>query len=90
MTNVYDDLAARIRGLARETAQDASPPVERGKVKRSNPLKVQLIDDDVVLEEGDEDVEIDRALLDDRPAVGETVRVHRDGEHDFVIAGVLR
>lgn len=86
----YDELADRIRRLAREEATSASPPVERAKVQKSNPLVVELIGEDLRLEEGDPDVEIDEALLTDRPAVGRTVRVHRDAQDDYVIAGVIR
>jgi hypothetical protein len=89
---VYDELADRLHGLAHRTAKAASPPVERGKVTHADPLVVEMIDSDLTLEEGDPDVEIDRGLLTDRPAVGDTVRVHKDGGpggSDYVIAGVV-
>lgn len=87
--NVYDDLAAAVRSLVEDTAKAASPPVERWKVVQSNPLVIESIADDFMLEEGDPDVEIDRALLTDRPDVGDTVRVHSDGE-DYIIGGVIQ
>lgn len=87
--NVYDELADRLRGLAREKAREASPPVERGKVVAADPLVLDLIGSDVVLEEGDPDVEIAKPLLVDRPDVGDTVRVHVDGDGDYILSGVI-
>lgn len=87
---VYDELADRLRGLMHTTAREASPPVDRATVKRSDPLVVELLsaDESVLLEEGDPDVEIDRGVLAERPDEGDTVRVHKDGS-DYVIAGVI-
>lgn len=83
----YDRLAERLRGLARESVAAAAPAVDRGKVLSVTPLVIDL-GDDVLLEEGDPDVEFDRAVLADRPAAGDTVRVHSDGE-DWIVAGVI-
>lgn len=97
---VYHELADRLRGLAREQAQAASPAMERGKVVKRNPLVVELLNSDVRLEEGDPDVEIDRSLLgllvdsmghsSQRPQVGQTVAVQRDGDGDYLIVAVVR
>lgn len=84
----YDELADRIRALARKEAHAVSPPVQRFKVTSSDPLIVEEVHGDLVLEEGDPDVEIDRAVLADRPGVDDLVRVHHDGE-DWIIAGVV-
>lgn len=84
----YDELADRIRALARREAHAVSPPVQRFKVTSGNPLVVEEVHGDLVLEEGDPDVEIDRAVLATRPAVGDLVRVHHDG-NDWIIAGVV-
>lgn len=84
----YDELADRIRALARHEAHAVSPPVQRFKVTSANPLIIEEIHGDLVLEEGDPDVEIDRGVLSVRPAVGDMVRVHHDGE-DWIIAGVV-
>jgi hypothetical protein len=54
----------------------------------ANPLIIEQVNGDIVLEEGDPDVEIDRAVLAQRPAVGDRVRVHQDGE-DWIVAGVI-
>lgn len=85
---VYDQLAARIRGLVSDTVRAEAPPVERWKVLAADPLVVEQIGGDIVLEEGDPDVEVDRAVIADRPEVGATVRVHHDGE-DWIISGVI-
>lgn len=87
----YDDLADRIRGMVRHEVDARSPRVERWKVVSSNPLVIEQIDGDLTLEEGDPDVEIDRRLIatvPDRPAVGDLVRVHHDGQ-DWIVAGVI-
>jgi hypothetical protein len=86
--SVYDDLAQRLRGLCRDVVAETAPPVERWKVVASNPLVVEQITGDVVLEEGDPDVEIDRGVLADRPAAGATVCVHFDGQ-DWIIGSVI-
>lgn len=86
--NVYDELVDAIREMIEHNARAASPPVERWKVLKSNPLTIEMIGDGLVLEEGDPDVEIDRAVLADRPAPGALVRVHHDGE-DWIVAGVI-
>lgn len=86
---VYDRFAERLKGLVHDTAREASPAVERWRVTSSNPLVIEQIDGgDIVLEEGDPDVEIDRAVLAARPAVGDRVRVHSDGA-DWIVAGVI-
>ena len=83
----YDDLADRIRQLVHEEAPQASPPVDRGKVVSATPLIVDL-GDEVLLEEGDPDVEFDRGVLADRPTVDDTVRVHSDGS-GWIVSGVI-
>jgi hypothetical protein len=84
---VYDDLADRIRQLARHEARSSSPPVDRGTVVSATPLVVDL-GGGLVLEEGDPDVEFDRGVLSDRPAKGDAVRVHSDGQ-DYIVTGVI-
>lgn len=89
---VYDELASKLRGLVDDRARVASPPVERWKVTSADPLIVEQVNGDVVLEEGDPDVDIDRSVLDPRPAVGDVVRVHSDGQGEgsgWMIAGVV-
>lgn len=86
--SVYDDLVAEIRGMVEDTARAVSPPVERWRVLKSEPLTIEMVGEGFVLEEGDPDVEVDRAVLADRPAPGDLVRVHQDGE-DWIVAGVI-
>lgn len=88
---VYDDLADRIRGLVEDRVAATAPKVLRFKVLTADPLVIEQIDGELVLEEGDPDVEIDRRLIatpEDRPDVGDLVRVHHDGE-DWIVAGVI-
>lgn len=87
MTTVYEELADRLRGLVADVAPQVVPPVQRGIVRRSSPLVIDL-GDEMLLEEGDPDVEFDRGLLSHRPAAGAAVRVHCDGD-DYVVAGVV-
>jgi hypothetical protein len=84
----YDRLAARLVALAGGVARSASPPVSRGIVTKSDPLTVE-VDEGLTLEEGDDDVEIARGVLADRPAPGVTVALHQDGEGDWVIGDVI-
>lgn len=85
---VFDELADELRAMARDEARVASPPVGRWKVLRADPLRIEQVGEDIVLEEGDPDVEIDRGVLYRRPAVGDMMRVHHDGE-DWIVAGVI-
>jgi hypothetical protein len=86
--SVFDELAEKIRGMAGEEAKRVSPPVTRGKVKSADPLIV-VLPDDIVIEEGDPDVEFEKRLLGaDRPEEGDTVRVHHDGQ-DWIVGGVV-
>lgn len=87
---VYDELADRIRSLVHRAVESRGPSVQRFKVVSSDPLVVEQVEGELVLEEGDPDVEVDRALLADRPDVGQTVRVHADaGGDEWMIVGVL-
>lgn len=76
--------------MCQEVAVVASPPVQRWKVVAVQPLAIVQVgdEDDLVLEEGDPDVEIDRSVLANRPVLGDLVRVHRDGD-DWIVAGVI-
>lgn len=72
--SVYDRIAERIREIAEET----SSRVERYQVRSAAPLRLEQVDGDEVLEEGDEDFEI-----------GENVRgfALESGHHVNVIRG---
>lgn len=85
----YDRLVDRLFDLVGTgIAESATPRVERGTVVRASPLVVDL-GDDVVIEEGDPDVEFDRGVLAVRPAPGDAVRVHFDGQ-DWIVSGVIQ
>lgn len=84
--NVFDALADKIREVAQS---EAPPPVERWKVARSNPLVIEDMTGEVVLEEGDPDVEFDAMLLALRPDRGDLVRVHSDGDGDWIVSGAV-
>ncbi len=90
MATVYDDLADRIRSLVHRTvaSRGGGGSVQRFKVISANPLVVEQIEGDLVLEEGDPDVDLVGALLADRPSIGDTVLVHADGE-DWIIGAVI-
>lgn len=87
--SAVQELAARLRAAMREEARRVSPPVRRFKVRRRNPLVVEEMGGDLILEEGDPDVEIDRATLADRPLKDDLVRVHVDEQGDYIIGGVI-
>jgi hypothetical protein len=85
---VYDELATRLLGLVHDEAPKAAgPKVTRGEVVSGDPLVIDL-GDELLLEEGDPDVEFGREVLQDRPAKGDVVRVHSDGDH-YIVAGVI-
>lgn len=86
MSGVWGEIAGRLREVTRDTVRDEAPPVQRGKVVKATPLIVD-VSDDLVLEEGDEDVEFDEALLATRPAVGDVVRVHKAADGDYIVSG---
>lgn len=88
--DVWGELAQELRGTAQVEARKASPPVQRGRITRLDPLEVTL-DDDTHLSEEDEDVEFARDLkaVGADVDVGDTVRVHQDGNGDYVISGVI-
>lgn len=83
----FDRLADRLTDLVDVRVERVAPRIERGHVVQVNPLAVDL-GDDVLIEEGDPDVEFDRALLRRRPAIGEAVRVEfADG--DWIVCGIV-
>ncbi|MCA1571258.1 MAG: hypothetical protein LC798_13245 [Chloroflexi bacterium] len=63
--------------------------MRRFKVTIVNPLTVREVGGDLVLEVGDEDVEVARELVATPPAIGDTVRVHEDEHGDYVVSGVI-
>lgn len=66
---VFDRLATRLREMAREEADNASG-VERWLVKHADPLMIEQLDGDLVLEEGDPDFTVGEWLRQLRVAYG--------------------
>jgi hypothetical protein len=86
---VWERIASRLEERTVETVKNTAPPVRRGKVTKATPLTVELADGDI-LTRGDEDVEVDNALITTPPAVGDLVRVHTDEHGDYLISGVIK
>lgn len=72
---------------ARTQARVVSPPVQKGKVRKSDPLTVELEDDDVI-QDGEEDVHVDAGLKENPPPVGSFVQVHTNADGDHLVIGV--
>lgn len=83
---MWDRLADRLREMSRSTAREVSPPPERYRVQALDPLVVEQIEGDLVLEEGDDDVEIAHSAAD--LEVGDLVLVHTVGDGYVVTVGV--
>lgn len=81
-------LVDRIRDLAGDEARRVSPPVTRWKVTTSDPLVIESLDEDVVLNEGDPDVEWSRELFSSRPDVGDVLLVYQDAD-TYVVGPML-
>jgi hypothetical protein len=63
----YELLGAKLIGLARDEAEAVAGAIERWTVLHTNPLVIEQIDGDVILEEGDPDF-----------TVGDWLRQHRE------------
>lgn len=85
---VWEKLAERLKEHAEERVLEYSHPVRRGKVLKGNPLSVDM--DGETLERGDDDVEVDAALITTPPAVGDIVIVHTDQHGDYLISGLVK
>jgi hypothetical protein len=85
---VWEKIAERLREHAEEQVWTHSPPVRRATVLRPSPLSVEL--DGEVLDRGDDDVEVDAALITTPPAVGDVVIVHTDQHGDYLISGLVK
>lgn len=86
--SAYDDLAVKLRGMVRERARQAH--VDRFKVVQADPLVIEQVEGELVLEEGDPDFEIAKAVDDAVPTIGDMVLVHQGHDGDWVATGVVR
>lgn len=104
--SVFDELADEIRGIAREQAVNAVKPPRRFKVRRLDPLLLEEVNGDLVLEDGDPDFEIDERLKPGAhttcpagtghrnegslPQLGDIVIVEQDRHGDYVARGLVK
>jgi hypothetical protein len=84
---VWNEIVAELGGLAGRTVHNVSPPPRRFKVRNADPLVVEELHGDLVLEEGDPDFEVEEALKTTRPAAGDLVLVDTDAHGDYVARG---
>lgn len=85
---VYDKLAARLHGIVADRTRAIA--ADRFKVVKANPLVLRQIEGDLVLEEGDPDLEIADAVDTAAPAVGDMVVVHQGADGDWIATGVVK
>lgn len=99
MANVWDDLVEKLRAFVNAEVDGRGHRTRRFKVLNRNPLVFQAVDGDLVIEEGDPDVEIARSvrgytIIDSdgdsvvipRPQIGDLVVVHETPEEYAVVA----
>lgn len=90
MSDVFDELGLALQRLATRSARQVATPVERFRVTRTSPLTVvSERDDALVLEDGDEDFVIAKAVADATLAVGDLLLVHAEHDGDFLATGVV-
>jgi microcystin-dependent protein len=85
MPDVFAELGAKLRRLARAEARGVAEPVSRWKVVSTSPLRLVSLDGEDSLEKGDEDFE--PGPLTDAEK-GDIVLVGVDGDGDYVGVGV--
>lgn len=86
---VWYELARRVRQAGRDGAVEAAPAIGRFVVASVSPLSLEQVDGDLVLVDGEEDVEVAKALRDTPPSAGDVVLCHRDGDGDWIVTAVL-
>lgn len=92
MTDVFDELADRLVGLAERSARTAAPAFERFRITKLDPLSFEELDGGDAFDEDDEDVEVHRSVIDlrdaDELAVGDVVEV-RETDDGWSVTGVI-
>lgn len=87
---VWDDVAHRIREIARTQVHNVAPPPRRFKVAGTSPLVMEAVDGSPDrIEHGDEDVEVDERVLA-TAAEGDLVHVHEDEDGDYLVGGLVK
>lgn len=90
MSDVWEEVRVHLHRMARGAAREVSTPIERFRVTQADPLIVVAErDDGLVLEDGDDDFTITRAVADATPSVGDVVLVHEEHDGDFVAIAVI-
>jgi hypothetical protein len=82
--SVYKELAQKLQAVAKGAAREAAPQLGRYRVTAVEPLTLEEVGGDALLEDGDPDFEVERWLRryheDVGLEVGDVVYVHDDGE----------
>jgi hypothetical protein len=81
------EAADEVRKIARDEARRASPPVERFRVRRVKPLRLESFRSDALLDEEDDDVIVQRGIRAQLKA-GDTALVATERDGDRVVIGV--
>lgn len=86
----FQELALKIKALARGEAEQTRTPPLRFKVNRVSPLRLEQLDGELLLEEGDDDFEIAHAVDAADVDKGDQVLVHEDADGDFIAVAVVK
>lgn len=87
-SDVWRELAAKIRSVARTEALNVSAPPTKWRVVATAPLQlVSLKDENDVLVEGDDDFDVGDGL---DPSKGDIMLVHEDHAGDYVAIAVVK
>lgn len=78
----------QVRRIARQEAQNASPPARKFRVVKVKPFTVEALGSDARLVEGDDNFEIARAVKKEA-AVGDTCLVTTDGNGEHTAHGLI-
>lgn len=83
MKREYEDLAQAILEAAGRTARNVAPVIERFRVVKAAPLRLDGIDSDVIIDERDDDVEVygETGSIE----VGDVLPVIRDGTGTYIV-----
>lgn len=74
---VFEELALALREMVRDEHANSASGLERFVVQHADPLRVTQLHGDLILEDGDPDFSIGKAVIAAVPAVGDVVWVAR-------------